>query len=154
MDILDRLFNKRLYESDSIKLREKFRTSKTTAFDGVPTVYYDVLNLESDKVGTIELRLTMEGDMYYYGHVGYNIIDKYRGNNYAYHACELLFKIAREEFNMNELIITCSPENIASYKTLKKLNGELIEEVDVPENHELYMRGEKRKCIFKFRISL
>ena len=154
MDIFDKFLNRKIYMGEVIKLREKFKTSAITAFDGVPTVYYDVLDMQNNKVGTCELRLTCDGEMYYYGHIGYNIIEKYRGNNYAYYACILMFKIAREEYQMKELIVTCSPDNIASYKTLQKLNGELIEKVDVPKNHELYMRGEKEKYIFKYKIEI
>ena len=53
---------------------------------------------------------------------------------------------------MNELIITCSPENTASYKTLSKLNGRYLETVEVPKHTDLYRRGETVKCIFKFEI--
>ncbi|MBR4609576.1 MAG: GNAT family N-acetyltransferase, partial [Erysipelotrichaceae bacterium] len=66
----------------------------------------------------------------------------------------VLFKVAKKEFGMDELIITCSPENIASYKTLKKLDGELIDLVKVPPGHPLYTIGEKTKYIFRYRISL
>ena len=92
--------------------------------------------------------------MYYYGNVGYNILRQYRGNHYAYYACKLLFEIAKKEFALDEIIITCSPDNIASYKTLKKLNGELLELVEVPKNHMLYTLGEKSKYIFRYKISL
>lgn len=154
MDIFNKLINKKIYKGNIVSLREKFKTSSITSFDGVPTIYYDVLDNENNKVGTCELRLTCEDEMYYYGHIGYNVIEKYRGHNYAYYACLLMFDIARKEHKMNELIITCSPENIASYKTLEKLNGKFIEQVNVPENHDLHRLGEKVKCIFKFQIGL
>ncbi len=146
---------RKIHEGDVVDVRERYRVSEKTAFDGVPTVYYDILRHEDkEKVGTIDLRLTAEGDMYYYGHIGYNVSRSYRGHHYAYHACLLLFDIARREFGMEELIITCSPENIASYRTLRKLNGELIELVKVPPGHPLYTIGEKTKYIFRYRIDL
>lgn len=155
MSIINRLFNKKPYIEGEIKLKERYRTNEVTSYDGVPTVYYDILNIENEtKVGTIELRLSVKDDAYYYGHIGYNIIRQYRGNHYAYKACKLLFEIAKNEFNMDELIITCSPENLASYKTLKKLDGELIDFVEVPKNHLLYMNGEKTKYIFRYKINL
>ena len=147
--------NKKIYKGDVVDLREKYRVSEKQAYDHVPVVYYDILLHDTNlKVGSIDLRLTVEGDMYYYGHIGYNIIRSFRGHNYAYYACLVLFKIAREEFGMDELIITCSPDNIASYKTLVKLGGELIELVEVPKNHQLYTIGETQKYIFRYRISL
>ena len=146
---------KKIYKGDVVDLKEKYRVSEKQAYDRVPTVYYDILLHGSNlKVGSIDLRLTVEGDMYYYGHIGYNIIRSFRGHNYAYYACLVLFKIAREEFGMDELIITCSPDNIPSYKTLVKLGGELIELVEVPKNHQLYTIGETQKYIFRYRISL
>ena len=146
---------KKIYKGDVVDLKEKYRVSEKQAYDRVPTVYYDILLHGSNlKVGSIDLRLTVEGDMYYYGHIGYNIIRSFRGHNYAYYACLVLFKIAREEFGMDELIITCSPDNIPSYKTLIKLGGELIELVEVPKNHQLYTIGETQKYIFRYRISL
>ncbi len=146
---------RKIYEGDVVDLRERYRVDEKTAYDGVPTVYYDILKHGTDeKVGTIDLRLTVEGDMYYYGHIGYNVLRFYRGNHYAYHACRVLFNIAADEFGMDELIITCSPENTASYKTLTKLGGELIELTEVPPGHPLYTIGETRKYVFRYRIRL
>ena len=147
--------SKKIYEGEIVDLKERYRVDKQTAYDGVPTIYYDILrHSDKEKVGTIDLRLTIQGDMYYYGHIGYNILRSYRGNHYAYEACKMLFGIAKDEFNMSELIITCSPDNIASYKTLKKLNGELLELVKVPKNHDLYLKGETSKYIFRYKIDL
>ena len=155
MALLDIFKGKKIYPGDVVDLKERYRVSKHTAYDGVPTVYYDILLHDTNlKVGSIDLRLKIDGDMYYYGHIGYNIMRSHRGNNYAYYACLVLFKVAREEFGMDELILTCSPENIASYKTLKKLDGELIELVKVPKNHTLYTLGETSKYIFRYKISL
>lgn len=155
MNIIDKLFKKKVYDGVSVNLRESYRTNEKTSYDGVPTVYYDIFrNSDNEKVGTIDLRLTVEGDMYYYGHIGYNILKQYRGNRYAYYACRILFRIAKEEFGMNELIITCSPDNIASYKTLRRLGGELIDLVKVPKNHTLYALGETSKYIFRYKVNL
>ncbi|MDO4940791.1 MAG: GNAT family N-acetyltransferase [Erysipelotrichaceae bacterium] len=154
MNFFAKLFKKR-YTGDVVDLVEDYRVDERNSYDGVPTIYYKIyLHDSNDKVGKIELRLSIEGDNIYYGHVGYNINRDYRGHHYAYEACKILFKIAREEFAMSELLITCSPENIASYKTLKKLNGELIDLVKVPTNHMLYILGEKTKYIFKYKINL
>ena len=145
----------KIHEGDVVDLKERYRVSEKTAFDGVPTVYYDILRHEDrEKVGTIDLRLTAEGDMYFYGHIGYNVSRSHRGHHYAYHACLLLFEIARDEFGMDELIITCSPDNIASYRTLRRLHGELIELVKVPPGHPLYTIGETSKYVFRYRIDL
>ena len=144
------LFKKKIYKGDTVYLKEKYHISEQVAYDGVATVYYDVYNNNDEKVGTVDLRLTNDNYIYYYGNIGYNIIDKHRGHNYAYHACLLLFDIAKNEYGMKEIIITCSPDNIASHKTILKLKGEFIELCDVPKYHPLYLRGEKEKYMYKF----
>ena len=155
MGIFDKFIKKKTYDGENLRLIESYRTSEKTSYDGVATIYYDIYRLiDNVKVGSIELRLTIEGNNYYYGHVGYRIIKQYRGNNYAYYACKVLFIIAKDELKMNELIITCSPENVPSYKILLKLNGELIEHVSVPKGHLLYSLGEKSKYVFRYKISL
>ena len=155
MGIFDFIREKKVYEGEIVDLRERYRVSAQKAYDGVATVYYEILRHEDrHKVGTIDLRLSIEGDMYYYGNVGYNVQKEERGHHYAYHACRVLFQIAKEEFGMKELIITCSPENEASYKTLTKLGGELLELVEVPPRHLLYTIGEKSKYIFRYKIDL
>lgn len=153
MGLFDRFLKKKYHEGPIVDLKEKYRVSEREAYDGVPTVYYDIYtHTDHKKIGATDLRLKSDGDMYFYGNIGYHILPNYRGNHYAYEACKMLFEIARKEFKMDELIITCSPENIPSYKTLLKLNGELLELVDVPKNHYLYMIGEKKKYIFKYKL--
>ncbi|MBQ6559802.1 MAG: GNAT family N-acetyltransferase [Erysipelotrichaceae bacterium] len=156
MGFFDLFREKKVYEGEIVDLRERYRVSAKQAYDGIATVYYEILKHEDKhKVGTIDLRLSAaQGDMYYYGNVGYNVQKEERGNSYAYYACKVLFRIAKEEFGMHELIITCSPENEASYRTLMKLNGELLELVEVPARHLLYTLGEKTKYIFRYRIDL
>lgn len=155
MSFFDKLFRRKIYEGEVVYLKEDYRVDEKTAYDGVATVYYEIFDKQSNaKVGSIDLRLTVEGDMYYFGHVGYNIVKNYRGNHYAYYACKVLFNIAAMEFDMKELLITCSPENIASYKTLVKLGGEQIDFVEVPKHIYLYKIGETTKYVFKFKIGL
>ena len=149
MNLFGLFRNRKVYEGPVVDLKERYRVSEKTAYDGVPTVYYDILrHSDKEKVGTTDLRLSIEGDMYYYGNIGYNILPSHRGNHYAYYACRLLFLIAKKEFDMNELIITCSPDNDASRKTIEKLGGVLIETTDVPPRHWLYQRGETVKNIY------
>ena len=156
LGLLDR--KKRLYKGEIVDLVERARVSEKTSFDGVPTVFYDIYVSGTNpsgtnlKVGKCDLRLKNDGFMYYYGNVGYNIIESQRGHHYAYYACKVLFKIAKEEFGMKELIITCNPDNEASYKTLKKLKGDLIDIAQIPYDHELYEKGDRFKCIFRFKL--
>lgn len=147
------LFRKdKIYKGKKVSLKERFFVSNERAYDGIGTVFYDIYNLDGYRVGNIDLRLKMDDYMYYYGHVGYDVYETYRGNHYAYEACKLLFKIAKDKYQMNELIITCNPDNIASYKTLLKLGGECKGIVKVPSNHPIYKHGDKEKYIFCYKI--
>lgn len=151
LGLLDR--KKHLYKGEIVDLVERARVSEKASFDGVPTIFYDIyLSGSNLKVGKCDLRLKNDGFMYYYGNVGYNIKESYRGHHYAYYACKVLFKIAKEEFGMKELIITCNPDNDASYKTLKRLGGKLVEIAQIPYDHELYEKGDRFKCIFRFKL--
>lgn len=147
--------NNKIIKGDIVDLQFVKETNENTAYDGIPTVYYNILKHDTNtKVGSIDLRLKMNEYMYYYGHVGYDIIKRYRGNNYSYYACLMVFKIAKEKHHLDELFLTCNPDNVASYKILKKLKGELIEVAQVPIDHELYKLGDKYKCIFRYKIKL
>lgn len=142
-----------LYEGPIVDLRLSYYLSEKEASDGVACVYYDIcLHNRHKVIGSIDLRLTMNEMMYYYGHIGYNILKKYQGHHYAYQACKLLLDIAKEEYHLKELIITCNPDNIASYKTIEKLGATLKEVAEVPNDHELYQKGDRYKCIFNIKL--
>ena len=117
------------------------------------TIYYGIYVHDTNtRVGYIDLRLGMNRELYYAGNVGYHIHPIFRGHHYAYEACLVVFRIARDVYKVRELIITCSPENTPSRKTLERLQGELLETVDVPSDHWLYQRGETVKNIYKYTL--
>ena len=148
------LLARNYYGGEEVSLRYKAFYSCDETYDHVSSVWYDIYsNNPRRKVGMIDLRLTMDEHMFYYGHVGYHVLEKYRGHHYASEACKLLFKIANEEFSMQELIITCNPDNIASRKTLERVGCELEMIVDVPCYHELnYREHELQKCVYRIKL--
>lgn len=155
INIFDAFNQSKTIEGDVVDLKVRYETTEETSTDGIPTIYYAILlHSTKQRVGTIDLRLKMNEDMYYYGHIGYGINPKFRGNHYSYEACKMVLKEAKQTYGLNEVYITCNPDNIASYKTLQKLNGELVEVVQVPKGHELYRRGDKMKCIFRYKIEI
>ncbi len=113
-------------------------------------IYYHMV-VGNRIVGICDLRFGMNEELYYAGNIGYTVFSRYRGHNYAYKATLLLLKIAKEE-GMDSIIITCSPDNIASRKTIEKLNAKLLAVEDVPSYHWLYKNGEKVKNIYEIRI--
>ncbi|NLC96370.1 MAG: GNAT family N-acetyltransferase [Erysipelotrichaceae bacterium] len=144
------MFKKERYIGDRVDLIKSYELEGEE--DSI-SIYYNIVLHDTNKVvGRCDLRVGMNWELYYAGNIGYSIDLEYRGNKYAYSACQILFEIAKNDYNMDELIITCSPDNIASYKTCLYLDGKLLETVVVPENHWLAMRGETVKHIFKYKI--
>ncbi|PUB11431.1 GNAT family N-acetyltransferase [Paenisporosarcina sp. OV554] len=137
-------------EEIDLIIEQKIPENKVKGF--VPTYCY-AINLTGTKltIGTIDLRIGNNTLTYYGGHIGYGIDKKHRGHHYAAKACKLLGKVALAH-GMDELIITCNPENIASQKTCIRIGAELIEIVDLPTDTDMYLEGERQKCIYKWRI--
>lgn len=151
MGIFD-LFKKERYVGDKVDLLKSYEVGGSKS-DDTPCIYYEIVLHNTNKVvGRCDLRIGMNTELYYAGNIGYSVNIDCRGNGYAYSACKILFDIAKNKYNMDELIITCSPENIPSYKTCVNLKGKLLETVNVPESHWLAMRGENIKHIFKYKL--
>ena len=50
------------------------------------------------------------------------------------------------------MIITCDPDNAASYKTCEYAGGKYIETIDIPEDNEMYAEGKRLVKIYRFDI--
>ena len=138
---------------ETVDLIEEYRTSPSKANDYVESVYFTIfLHGTTERAGKIDLRIGMNRELYYAGNIGYRVDPAYRGHGYAYEAGRVLFPAARDIFGMKELIITCSPDNEPSRRTLEKLNGILLGTKDVPEDHWLYQRGETVKNIYLYQL--
>lgn len=119
--------------------------------DWVPAYHFAICNKEGIKMGVCDLRIGHNDKLYYGGNIGYRIEEEYRGNNYAGKTCLLLLELARIH-NLEYVIITCNPDNVASRKTCEYVGGELLEVVELPMDSDMRKRGETQKCIFKFNI--
>jgi len=121
------------------------------SIDGVPAYWFIIL--APAPAGTISLRLCkpssdLERSA---GHIGYEVESRRQGNHYASKAVRLLLPFAKKQ-GVEELWITVSPDNKASVRTCEIAGGELIETVDVPEDHYMWKRGEKRKHRFLWKL--
>lgn len=113
-----------------------------------PYYIYEIV-VEQMTVGTIVLREGTNEERYFDGHIGYSIDEEFRGHHYSQEACLLLFDIAREK-GFQELIITCSPDNIASRKIIESLPFIFLEEKAIPkELRKNFEANEKIKRIYK-----
>jgi tagatose 1,6-diphosphate aldolase len=117
----------------------------------VPCYHFWMLSRSTDLAiaGGIALRIGHTVDVEcYYGHVGYHVYPSCRGHHYAERACRLLLPLARRH-GLRPLWITCNPDNAASRRTCERLGARLIEIVQVPSDHALYLRGEREKCRYR-----
>jgi len=117
----------------------------------LPAYHFEILSLDGTYLGICDLRIGKNENSYYGGNIGYAIDKIHRGHHYAGKACQLLFQLAVKH-GMEELIITCNPENIPSSRTCQWLGGELIEIAVLPEYNDMYLQGERRKCIYRFDL--
>ncbi len=130
------------------------RTSPANPERGWAPAYEFKITLhgKNEKVGGISLRVdNTEHIEQYVGHIGYGISSSYRGHRYAAKACKLIKKVALDH-GMKTLWITCNPDNIASRRTCEIIGCEFVEIVDLPENTDMYGRGHKQKCRYRWDI--
>ena len=106
---------------------------------------------DDTEVGICNLRVGHNRNTYYGGNIGYGIDEPYRGNHYAGKACLLLFELAKRH-QMEYLLITCSPENIASRKSCEFAGCILECIVDLPPDNDRYLEGDRQKCIYRFEL--
>ena len=76
---------------------------------------------------------------------------KYRGNKYSFYASKLLLILAKKH-NLNYVLISCEPHNIASNRICRLLNADFIETVDIPNDNEMYLDGIKKINIYKINL--
>jgi tagatose 1,6-diphosphate aldolase len=119
----------------------------------IPAYRFTMRLVGSDEeIGRIELRVGDTEPLHRYaGHIGYGVLEAYRGHRYAARACRLLLPLARRH-GMRTLWITCNPDNLASRRTCELLGASLVEIVDVPEDTDMHQRGERQKC--RYRLDL
>ncbi|GAE29385.1 GNAT family N-acetyltransferase [Alkalihalobacillus hemicellulosilyticus] len=116
----------------------------------VPAYHFNITLSDSFKpIGNIDIRIGYNDNLYYGGHIGYSVHEANRGNHYAAKAVLLLREVAYAH-EMEKLFITCNPDNIASRKTCEYVGANLLKIVDVPEDNDMYQRGEKEKCIYEW----
>lgn len=109
-----------------------------------PFYHYRILIPVGMDAGHINFRVgDSEHVLKYVGHIGFEVAEWFRGNNFALRACLALAPFVRTIYK--GVIITCDPENHASRKTIEQLGALFLEEVDVPPNDVHYASGARRK---------
>lgn len=134
---------------DGVKLQLIQTLPGNPLFGWVPAYRFAILpQAGGAAVGDISLRIGMTDRLYLGGNIGYTVYEPYRGNRYARRACMALFPLCRRH-GMASVLITCNPDNLPSRRTIEGLPGaRLVETLPVPPGSELYVRGDREKCVF------
>jgi predicted acetyltransferase len=145
-------FEPEKFKSDEIFLKLDKFTEAVPEKNWVDAYHFKIcLVSDGTEVGNCDLRIGNTEKLFFGGNIGYGIDELYRGNYYAGKACLLLFKLAKLH-NMEYLYITCNPENIASRRTCEYAGGILEIIVELPTDNDMYIRGDRKKCIYKFNL--
>ncbi len=102
--------------------------------DQLSTPYFHfAICVDNYIVGAINFRLTKNKRIVeYYGHLGFEVVERYRGYGLAYKGCQLVAPYI-QALGYRRVIITCHPSNIASRKTIEKLGAKFITYRDFPQ---------------------
>ncbi|QOR34389.1 GNAT family N-acetyltransferase [Clostridium sp. 'deep sea'] len=141
-----------IYSDSVIELRCSNHVPANTAKKHLPYYVFSIKVIQQNSiVGVIHLRLGFNEGIYYCGHIGYLVDDKYQNKGYATRACLLIKELAKQHGYKN-LLITNNPENIASRKVCEKIGADFIRVVELPVYNELRKQGESFKCIYQWQI--
>ncbi|MFA5596620.1 MAG: GNAT family N-acetyltransferase [Pusillimonas sp.] len=146
------------YETEDLRNSEIFLKLRETCDEQPekrwkPAYYFDICLLDGTVIGKCDLRIGHNDKTYVGGNIGYSVQEQYRGNRYALKACELLFKQAKKH-NMDHLIITCDPDNLASVKTIERAGGQFIEPARIPADNEMFNPETPDKCVKVYKVLL
>lgn len=145
-------FDTGFLRNEEICLRLERTATEDKARGWLPAYYFSICLHNGTKVGSCDLRIGYNKNIYYGGNIGYQVDAEYRGHHYAGKACGLLFELARLH-DLDHLFITCNPDNFPSRRTCEYAGGVLEGIVDLPKENEMYLEGERQKCIYRFDIS-
>lgn len=87
----------------------------------------------------------------YFGNIGYEIKEKYRGNNYAFKAVSLIKSIMLED-DVKVMLFSINKDNMASRHIAQKLGAKILCHRLPPKNHKLYNLGNEEIIIYKYDL--
>lgn len=133
----------------SVRLHFVELTPGNAARGFVPSYHFRILLADGTDAGHLNFRVGDSDHVRLYaGHIGYEVRETHRGHGYAYQACRAVEPFVRRIYSA--AVITCDPDNIASRKTIEKLDARFIEEIPVAPHDPHFTRGSKRKLRYEW----
>lgn len=118
----------------------------------VPAYYFDILHARTgERMGECDFRVGSHYNICYAGNIGYQVFARFRGHHYAGRACRLLFRLA-ERHGMEEALVTCRRDNIASARTCQWAGMDHVGIALVPEGNPMYAQGYREVRRFVWRV--
>ena len=117
--------------------------------DFVPAYHFRILAADGSDVGHINFRI---GDTEHVrvcaGHIGFQILEPFRGHGYAFQACRAIAPFVRSVYEA--VTITCDPDNRASIRIIERLGASFTDEVPVPAHDPNFQRGSRSKRRYRW----
>ena len=117
----------------------------------VPFYHFKIIDKEGTIVGHLNFKV---GDTNHItqcvGHIGYEILPEYRGNAYAYFACNAVRPFIRSFYS--KIILTSSLENSPSIKIIEKLNATFLNEITIPKHDPSYKKRSEKKRRYEWEV--
>ena len=102
------------------------------------------------KIGRITLWMATHEDSYIKGNIGYNIHKNHRRRGFAKGACIILLRYLKTK-NVQNLLITCNPDNIATRRICKALGAKHIDTTPVPPKWRDH-HNKKTKLVYEITL--
>jgi tagatose 1,6-diphosphate aldolase len=137
--------------SDEVSLRFDKIVPGDPALGFVPYYHFRIiLAADGADAGHINFRV---GDTEHVricaGHIGFVVLEAFRGHGYALQACRALAPFVASIYD--SVIITCDPDNLASRRTIERLGACFIDQVPVPPHYPSYQKGSRHKRRYQWK---
>lgn len=115
----------------------------------VPGYHFQIFNKRCEEVGHLNFRVgDTEHVRFAAGHIGFEVAELHRGHRYAGSACLAIAPWVSEV--SGTVLITVDPDNLPSIRTIERIGGNFLDEVDVPIGDPHYLRGSFRKRRYRW----
>ncbi len=135
-------WNQELLSDGVIEIRLVETTPVDIEKGWVPNYAFSIHMAEEEReIGQIRFRAGDSEQIFRAaGHIGYQIDEEFRGNEFATKAAQLSLEVARFH-GFKEVILTCQEDNPASIRVIQKMGGIHLETVPLQKHYDMYQRG-------------